>query len=206
MCFDCFGFPNIGNSCYMNSCLQTFLSLQDFMSDISCQEDLWSSVPGAQLLRRFTDIKDCRESEDYSVKLGHLCTFKNTFAMYAPDYNDEEEKDAHEFLTLLLDQFQMMSPELQMTAALLGESYTCPVEGHFVFHMENVRTCKSCGAETSHQKFTSLSLDLVVEGSIMDMLEASLQEKVLEFKCGCGGTTSGLKSSHDLRSFPTVVH
>ncbi|XP_030580052.1 ubiquitin carboxyl-terminal hydrolase 37-like [Archocentrus centrarchus] len=202
-----FGFPNIGNSCYMNSCLQTLLSLQDFMSSISCQENLWGSVPRAELLRRFTDIRDCRQSGDYSVKLGRLCAFKNTFAMYAPDYRDSGEKDAHEFLTLLLDQFQTMSSELQMTATLLGQSYTCPVEDHFVFHMENVRTCKRCGAETSHQeKFTSLSLDLVGGGSILDMLEASLQEKELAFKCGCGGSTSGLKSSFDTLPKILILH
>ncbi|XP_030578446.1 ubiquitin carboxyl-terminal hydrolase 37-like isoform X2 [Archocentrus centrarchus] len=201
------GFPNIGNSCYMNSCLQTLLSLQDFMRDISRQKDLWGLVPGAQLLRRFTDIRDCLDSEDCSMKLGRLSAFKNTFAIHAPDYSDNEEKDAHEFLTLLLDQFQMMSSELQKTAALLGQSYTCPVEGHFVFYMENLRTCKSCGAETSHQeKFTSLSLDLVVKGSVLDMFEASLQEKELEFKCECGGTTSGLKSSFDTLPKILILH
>ncbi|XP_030594121.1 ubiquitin carboxyl-terminal hydrolase 37-like [Archocentrus centrarchus] len=200
----CVRFPNIGNSCYMNSCLQSLLSIQDFICDISCQKDLWSSVPEAQLLRRLIDIRDCRESTDYGVKNSRLWSFKRAFATYALDYGDSRQKDAHEFLMLLVNHIQMMSPHLQQHAAVLGQSYTCPVEGNFFFQMENTRTCKSCGVQSSHKEdFTGLSLDLVPEGSIMGMLEVYLKEKELEFRCECGGMISGMESSFD--SLPRVL-
>lgn len=47
----CVRFPNTGQSCYMNSSLQSLLALEDFVRDFSCQERVWSSVPMARLLR-----------------------------------------------------------------------------------------------------------------------------------------------------------
>lgn len=47
----CARFPNIGQSCYMNSSLQSLLTLEDFVRDISCQERVWGSVSAAQVMR-----------------------------------------------------------------------------------------------------------------------------------------------------------
>eukprot|EP00064_Thunnus_orientalis_P014826 superscaffoldBa00002639_g14873 len=44
---DCFG-----RSCYVNSSLQSLLTLEDFVCDVSRQEWVWSPVPKAQLMSR----------------------------------------------------------------------------------------------------------------------------------------------------------
>ncbi|XP_042074982.1 ubiquitin carboxyl-terminal hydrolase 37-like [Haplochromis burtoni] len=73
--------------------------------------------------------------------------------------------------------------------------------------MENMRTCKSCGHQSSQQEeFTSLSLDLVPEGSIINMLETYLKEQEIEFRCDCGGTASELKSSFDTLPRVLILH
>ncbi|XP_019215314.1 ubiquitin carboxyl-terminal hydrolase 26 isoform X2 [Oreochromis niloticus] len=204
---DCFGFPNIGNTCYMNSCLQSLLNIEEFIRDISRQEVLWSAVPEAQLLRRLTDIRDCHDSTDYGLKDHHLRSFKKAFSSQAPEYTGSAQKDAHEFLTLFLNEVKRLSPHLKRNAALQGQSYTCPVEDHHVFKMENMRTCKGCGHQSSQQEeFTSLSLDLVPEGSVEDMLETYLKEQEIEFRCDCGGTTSELKSSFDTLPRVLILH
>ncbi|KAL3996328.1 ubiquitin carboxyl-terminal hydrolase 44/49 [Sarotherodon galilaeus] len=200
-------FPNIGNTCYMNSCLQSLLNIEEFIRDISRQEVLWSAVPEAQLLRRLTDIRDCHESTDYGLKDHHLRSFKKAFSNQAPEYTGSAQKDAHEFLTLFLNEVKRLSPHLKRNAALQGQSYTCPVEDHHVFKMENMRTCKGCGHQSSQQEeFTSLSLDLVPEGSVEDMLETYLKEQEIEFRCDCGGTTSELKSSFDTLPRVLILH
>lgn len=51
-------------------------------------------------------------------------------------------QDAHEFLTSVLDQIRRLSPLMQQIARSMGRRYTCPVEDHLVFKMENTRTCK----------------------------------------------------------------
>nr|XP_024657842.1 ubiquitin carboxyl-terminal hydrolase 29-like [Maylandia zebra] len=132
---DCFGFPNIGNK--------------------------RPHDPEAQLLRRLIDVRDCHESTDYGLKDHHLRAFKKAFSSQAPEYTGSAQKDAHEFLTLFLDEVKRLTPHLERNAALLGQSYSCPVEDHHIFKMENMRTCKSCGHQSSQQEeFTSLSLDL----------------------------------------------
>ncbi|XP_024657523.2 ubiquitin hydrolase B-like [Maylandia zebra] len=70
-----------------------------------------------------------------------------------------------------------------------------------------MRTCKSCGHQSSQQEeFTSLSLDLVPEGSIINMLETYLKEQEIEFRCDCGGTASELKSSFDTLPRVLILH
>ncbi|XP_019201866.1 ubiquitin carboxyl-terminal hydrolase 26 [Oreochromis niloticus] len=204
---DRFGFPNIANTCYMNSCLQSLLNTEEFIRDISCQEILWRAVPEARLLRRLIDIRDCHNSRDYGLKKHRLKSFKEAFSKHVPEYKGSAQKDAHEFLTFFLNEVKSLSPHLKRKAALLGRSYTCPVEDHHVFKMENMRTCKSCGHQSSHQEeFTSLSLDLVPEGSVEDMLETYLKEQKIEFLCYCGGTTSEVKPSFDTLPRVLILH
>ncbi|XP_039892362.1 uncharacterized protein LOC120736383 isoform X3 [Simochromis diagramma] len=204
---DRFGFPNIVNSCYMNSCLQSLLNNEEFIRDVSRQETLWRAVPEARLLRRLMNIRDCHESRDYDLKKRRLISFKKAFSKLVPEYKGSAQKDAHEFLTMFLNEVKSLSPHLKREAALLGQSYTCPVEGHHVFKMENMRTCKSCGHQSSQQEeFTSLSLDLVPEGSVEDMLGTYLKEQKIEFTCDCGGTTSEVKPSFDTLPRVLIFH
>lgn len=46
-----FRLPNIGQNCYMISTLQSLLTLEDFMGDISRMENIWSSAPKAQMIK-----------------------------------------------------------------------------------------------------------------------------------------------------------
>ncbi|MEQ2211620.1 hypothetical protein XENOCAPTIV_009558, partial [Xenoophorus captivus] len=50
--------------------------------------------------------------------------------------------DAHEFLICVLDLMRSLSPEMQLTAANLGLTYTCPVVEHIALQMLNTRTCR----------------------------------------------------------------
>ncbi|XP_039892075.1 ubiquitin carboxyl-terminal hydrolase 37-like [Simochromis diagramma] len=65
----------------------------------------------------------------------------------------------------------------------------------------------SCGHQSSHQEeFTSLSLDLVPEGSVKNMLETYLKEQKIEFLCDCGGTTSEVKPSFHTLPRVLILH
>ncbi len=50
-CYVCFRFPNPAQICYLNSCLQSLLTLEDFVRAIACQEQVWSLNPEAALMR-----------------------------------------------------------------------------------------------------------------------------------------------------------
>ncbi|XP_049453913.1 ubiquitin carboxyl-terminal hydrolase 3-like [Epinephelus fuscoguttatus] len=203
----CFGFPNIGQSCYMNSSLQSLLTLETLVRDISCQEPIWSSVPEAQLMRRFTAIKEVHTSTGPIIKVALLRSFKEDVSVQAPEFSDSEQKDAHEFLISVLNQMWSLSPTLQNTAVCMGRKYTCPVEDHLVFKMENTRTCKRCGAESKRQEvYTNLSLDLLPGGSVEDMLQEYLKETELEYRCECGGNTSGQRLAFETLPRVLIFH
>ncbi|KAK9541597.1 hypothetical protein VZT92_001629 [Zoarces viviparus] len=186
----CLGFPNPGQICYINSCLQSLLTLEDFVRAISYQEHLWNLIPEAALMRSFMDIKRSHLSDDAHLKISLLAAFKNT--IWSPEFQDLQQKDAHELLTSVLEQMRWLSPMLQAIADSMGKSYSCPVEDHMVLKMVSTRTCKGCGlGSTREELFTTLSLDIPGGRSVGQMLQDYLTEKEVEYNCECGTTTSG---------------
>ncbi|AWP04845.1 putative ubiquitin carboxyl-terminal hydrolase 37-like [Scophthalmus maximus] len=169
-------FPNPVQNCYINSCLQSLLTLEDFVTDIRRQEHVWSAIPEATLMkystpqtqgqrivkyakvfdntssplppptRSFMDIAASHFSKDYFHKISLLVAFKRAVSTWNPLFGDHCQKDAHEFLISVLAQMRSLVPRLQERAAAMGGAYVCPVESHLVFRMRNTRTCKSCGA------------------------------------------------------------
>ncbi|KAI4800064.1 hypothetical protein KUCAC02_016601 [Chaenocephalus aceratus] len=188
---DWLGFPNPGNLCYMNSSLQGLLTLKGFIRDLSQQQEVWSHLPEAEIIRRFMNIVGCHRSADPTRKCWVLLLFKKALSVRAPEFKNNRQKDAHEFLTTVLDQMRDVAPQLQDIAACLGRAYRCPVEEHLVFRMQNTRTCRSCGAgSTREEDYTNLSLKLLPGASVGDMLQSYLMETKLDFRCECGSNRS----------------
>ncbi|XP_071329208.1 uncharacterized protein [Trachinotus anak] len=52
--FCCLGLPNPVQICYMNSCLQSLLTLEDFIRDLDQQEQVWSLDPDSTIIRYST--------------------------------------------------------------------------------------------------------------------------------------------------------
>ncbi|KAE8301090.1 hypothetical protein D5F01_LYC01246 [Larimichthys crocea] len=190
--YQCRGFPNPAQFCYMNSCLQSLLTLEDFVGAFRSQEQVWSSDPEAALIRAFMDIRESHLSPDAHRKIRLLVAFKEAVSVWAPEFQDFDQKDAHEFLTSVLDQMRSLCPQLQAAAASEGRIYSCPVEDHLVFKMQKTKTCKGCGAVSiTEEEFTNLSLDLIPGGgTVEEMLRCYLKETELDYNCECGATTS----------------
>ncbi|XP_054884324.1 uncharacterized protein LOC129359018 isoform X2 [Poeciliopsis prolifica] len=189
------GFPNVNMICYMNASLQTLLTLKEFVEDIKSQEDVLALCPEAQLMRCFLDIVECHCSPDSRLKLEVVIRFKKVLSFQAPEFGYEGMKDAHEFLTAVLNQMKNLQPLLTKTADTIGKSYRCPVQTHLQFKMRNTRICKGCGVKSIREEdFIMLSLDLIAGGSVQNMLNMHEKERQLEFKCVCGGNTSVVRS------------
>ncbi|KAK0131885.1 Ubiquitin carboxyl-terminal hydrolase 37 [Merluccius polli] len=192
---DFLGLPNLGQSCYLNSALQSLLTLGVFSEEIEQMQWAWSSLSSAELLRDFVAIKASRRSGDLDHKTALLRSFKKSIAQQDPEFKDNGQKDAHEFLICVLNQVRTLSPLLKSAALrTLGRTYTCPVETHLLFHMLSTRTCKGCdGQSSSKEAFTNLSLDLEPEGSVSQALDRYLTESSLEYTCRCGAKESGMR-------------
>ncbi|XP_041851083.1 ubiquitin carboxyl-terminal hydrolase 29-like [Melanotaenia boesemani] len=192
----CPGFPNPARSCYMNSSLQTLLTLKEFVEDVRSQEDLFGQCHEAELMKCFMNIVRCHNSDNALLKLHILNKFKRVISAKAPEFEDAGNKDAHEFLTAVLDQMDSLALPLHQTAAIVGGNYTCPIARNFAFEMQNTRTCKRCGDQSiTQENFTSLSLDLISELSVQQLLQMYQMETQLEYMCDCGGTTSGRETT-----------
>ncbi|KAF3703804.1 Integrin beta-1 Fibronectin receptor subunit beta VLA-4 subunit beta Precursor [Channa argus] len=136
-----------------------------------------SQEPGHQevWLGSFMDIVRCHHSVDVLHKLQVLLSFKDIISVHAQEFQDISQKDAHEFLTSVLDQMRDLTPLLSETAAMLGLTYNCPVREHLVFKMQNTRMCNSCGfSSMTFEDFTHLSLNLLPGASVQEMLEEYL--------------------------------
>ncbi|XP_056244273.1 ubiquitin carboxyl-terminal hydrolase 37-like [Seriola aureovittata] len=193
----CLGFPNPVQICYMNSCLQSLLTLVCFIRDISQQQQVWSLSPNASIIRSLIDIKESHFSSNVRQKLSVLAAFKKAVSLRDSEFEDLSQKDAHEFLTSVLHQIRSLGQELQVLAASNGTIYSCPVENNMVFKMLNTRKCKSCGTGSAREEdFTNLSLDMIPGGgTVHEMIEDYQKETQLEYLCKCGGTVSGQQSS-----------
>ncbi|XP_034540865.1 ubiquitin carboxyl-terminal hydrolase 37-like [Notolabrus celidotus] len=202
------GFPNIGQTCYMNSCLQSLLTLDDFVDDIKRQKKVWRSNPDAGVMRYLTKIKKARPTKDLAKKTLLLTNFKTALSAWNPEFKDKKQKDAHEFLSSVLQQIRSLDPQLQNLAATMDQTYTCPVEKHIAFTIENTRTCKSCGVgATRLEKYTDLSLDIALGGgTVEDMLQDYLKETDLEYSCECGANMSSQRSSFATMPKALVLH
>ncbi|CAJ1057961.1 unnamed protein product [Xyrichtys novacula] len=128
----------------------------------------------------FMDIVRLRDVGDAHQKLRALCEFKRLLSIQAPEFADHHQKDAHEFLTAVLDQMKDLDAPLRQVASILGRSYRRPVERNLVFRMQNTRKCKRCGsASVREEEFLNLPLDLIPGGSVQQMLQEF--EKLLNF-------------------------
>ncbi|KAG7497329.1 ubiquitin carboxyl-terminal hydrolase 37-like [Solea senegalensis] len=192
----CLGLPNLEQTCYMNATLQALLSLTPFVQEVSKQRKVWSYCPTSEVMRWFMKVKCCRFSNNNKTKTYILAAFKMIVAAFNPEFEDSFQKDAHEFLTCVLDMMKSQSVKLQKSACFMGLSYTCPVNAHIAFQMLSTRTCTGCGVQSfKNEDYINLALDLVPGGSLRDCLEEYLKESELEYKCECGAEKSTLSSS-----------
>ncbi|KAG8011120.1 Ubiquitin carboxyl-terminal hydrolase 37 [Nibea albiflora] len=239
------GFPNINQSCYMNSILQSLFAMVDLIKDFTCQKPVWGSVPEAKLIRSFMAIRDAHLSSGTWNKRRLLRSFRKAASTQGLSFSDQNQEDAHEFLISVLDQMRSLSSLLEVNAASMKRRYTCPVQRHLMFQIEKTRTCKRCGAQSKRKEdFTNLSLDLIPSGSVKEMVQAyvnvrsacphsitsltehtprqfvfvwtcfynmwpvdsHLQETELEFKCECGGNTSGQRMAFETLPNVLILH
>ncbi|XP_017289175.1 ubiquitin carboxyl-terminal hydrolase 37 [Kryptolebias marmoratus] len=174
-------------TCYINSTLQSLLTLSCFVQEVHNQLLLWSSNPKLQIYREFVEVGVCRSSNMKKRKKMSLSSFKRAVAMVNSNFQGDKQNDAHEFLLCVLD--MLKSPES-------GWNYTCPVRDHIALELLSTRTCRGCGEQSLMlEEFLSLSLDLVPEGSVSRCLQEYLKESKLEYMCECGAKKSFLKRS-----------
>jgi hypothetical protein len=97
------GFKNLGNSCYLAAVLHSLLRLPPFACDLRrCAEHL-GSLPKDSLLSVLVDILVAIRSKGGVIQPAAL---KECVSRRSPQFADDEQHDAHEFLTELLESLE----------------------------------------------------------------------------------------------------
>ncbi|KAG7236362.1 hypothetical protein INR49_001059, partial [Caranx melampygus] len=86
-------FPNPAQICYMNSCLQSLLTLEDFIADIIQQEQILRLSSDAAILRSLINIQRSHFSGETRVKVHFLSALKKAVACNDPEFIDLHQKD-----------------------------------------------------------------------------------------------------------------
>ncbi|KAK9979935.1 hypothetical protein ABG768_013341 [Culter alburnus] len=193
------GLPNLGNTCYMNSILQCLLSVSPFREDVlSLQED-WKNE--AVLLGALSDLHMSRLGcSDSELKKKHLALIKGYIENDYPDFEGNQQQDAHEFLMACLFSLKEESEILKVFCP----TYTCPV-ANMEFRLKHERTCNSCGFQKSFpEDFNYLSLVIGPQARLTDSLQQYLNASSID--CACS-QCSGTKASETLKflSLPQVL-
>ncbi|XP_042559168.1 ubiquitin carboxyl-terminal hydrolase 29-like [Clupea harengus] len=178
----CRGLPNLGLTCYLNATLQCLLHLQPFCTQLLVQEEVWRMEPEALLLSSFVGLLLLRGSCEMDVKAAVLLEFKDQISLHNQEFQGNSQNDAHEFLSECLMRLRVIGQALAM-----GDmAYQCPVDTLLSFQLRYIRTCQSCGVESTRDEVnTMLSLDLVGQGSVRDSLQLFFTESNVEFRCEC---------------------
>ncbi|KAG8545635.1 hypothetical protein GDO81_020577 [Engystomops pustulosus] len=207
------GFSNLGNTCYMNSILQSLFSLQPFANDLLKQGIPYKKIPLNALIRRFAFLLAKKDVCSAEMKKDLLKKVKSAISATAERFSGYMQNDAHEFLSQCLDQLKEDMGKLNKTwktEASSGDDrtiskptddlaasqvYTCPVICNFEFEVQHSIICKMCGEKViKREQFNDLSIDLPQRKkqspsrSIQDSLDLFFRNEDLEYSCEkCSG-------------------
>ncbi|XP_045076611.1 ubiquitin carboxyl-terminal hydrolase 37-like isoform X2 [Coregonus clupeaformis] len=200
------GLPNIGNTCFLNATLQCLLVLPYFSKEILRQEQLWSSSPFSNLLRALSDVHRSGLPDSGANQASKaVLMWKVKYSLSGQDlkYLGDSQQDAHELLVNMLCQLK----EEGMTLKMLGVSYTCPVS-QLEFQLVSVRTCTSCGRESStREDYNNLSLDFSPERTMLSSLALTFKGEKVEFTCeGCKGLQASKVEQFHTLPLVLVLH
>ncbi|KAL1268340.1 hypothetical protein QQF64_033703 [Cirrhinus molitorella] len=193
------GFPNLGNTCYMNSVLQCLLTVSPFRDDVLSQRKWWNE--GSAMLRALTDLHMTRlTGNDKKLKAKLLSTVKACIETRHPDFLGDHQQDAHEFLMVCLS-YLKEEGELQQS---YWPEYTCPV-ANMEFQLKRLRTCDSCGFLRSiREDYNYLSLVISPQGCLIDSLQQYFKTSSFDCSCSeCAGTT--VSEALELITLPRVL-
>ena len=129
------GLRNLGNTCYLNSSLQMLYSIRGFVSSLAGK--------GADLANSIVGVADSLKDSTFSANPKAV---KQAIDAVTDKFVGYEQRDAHEFLSDLVDQVHD-ELENEVNATNEKESGNCPLptDEYFRMNVQACLTCDSCG-------------------------------------------------------------
>ncbi|XP_055293638.1 ubiquitin carboxyl-terminal hydrolase 26 [Moschus berezovskii] len=173
------GFPNLGNTCYMNAVLQSLFFIPSFADDLLNRSFPWCKITPDALSMCLAQMFVLKDIYNINIKKRLLVNIKQTISAVAGIFSDNTQNDAHEFLGHYLNQMKenmeklntagktkiesekenLPQPVLVDSAA--SQALLCPVVSNFEFELLCSITCKACGhvvLKTEVSNYLSINL------------------------------------------------
>nr|XP_048282936.1 ubiquitin carboxyl-terminal hydrolase 29-like [Myodes glareolus] len=222
------GFPNLGNTCYMNSILQSVFGIPTFAKDLLTQGIPWEKVSCDDLIKPLSQLLVLKDIRDVEIKGQLLINVKKSISTVADTFLGDEQNDAHEFLSQCLDQLKLNVEKLNAMCCTERENevddffpptyagpastkmFVCPVSANFEIELDSSIVCEACGEATLNTEVSNyLSVDLH-QGtkehplSIQKSLDLFFTPEKIERNCEkCKNKNSVLR--YTLRRLPRVL-
>ncbi|XP_059109414.1 ubiquitin carboxyl-terminal hydrolase 29-like [Peromyscus eremicus] len=222
------GFPNLGNTCYMNSILQSIFGIPTFAMDLLAQGIPWEKVSNDDLIKPLSRLLVLKDIQDIEIKGAILMDVKKSISTVADTFSGDEQNDAHEFLSQCLDQLKLNVEKLNAmwiterdneaersspstyAGTATNKRFVCPVSANFELELQSSIVCEACGDATLNTEVSNyLSVDLH-QGtreeplSIEKSLDLFFTPEKIERNCAkCKNKNSVLR--YTLRRLPRVL-
>ncbi|XP_008070863.2 ubiquitin carboxyl-terminal hydrolase 26 [Carlito syrichta] len=201
------GFPNLGNTCYMNAVLQSLFSIPSFAADLLNQDFPWAEIPFDAVAMCLAQLLVLKDIYNIRIKKKLLVNIKKSISAVAEIFSDDKQNDAHEFLGECLDQLkdnmkklntiwktksesgEENSPQQVFVCDAATKRFFCPVITNFESELLCSITCKACGQvvfKTEPNNFLSINLPRGMEElplSIQSTFDHFFKTEHLEYKC-----------------------
>nr|XP_015842579.2 ubiquitin carboxyl-terminal hydrolase 29-like [Peromyscus maniculatus bairdii] len=222
------GFPNLGNTCYMNSILQSVFGIPTFAKDLLTQGIPWEKVSDDDLIKLLSQLLVLKDIEDIEIKGMLLIDVKKSISMVANTFLGNEQNDALEFLSHCLDQMKVNMEKLNAmwitekdneaersspstyAGTATPKMFVCPVSANFELELQSSIVCEACGEATLNTEVSNyLSVDLHQSTreeplSIQKSLDLFFTPEKIERNCAkCKNNNSVLK--YTLKRLPRVL-
>jgi len=167
-------FPNLGNTCYLNSVLQCFINNPTFQ-DIIKKHDL----PFVNELKKY--IVDFTENEEYNAKMYNLKDLLEFFS-----FRRFEQQDAHECIIEFLELIIKECPYHNLMEIKPGNTIswdklnTSPFVPMYHGQTKNCIKCMNCkNVKNIYEEFNSINLNIPLDKSdLTDLFLKYLEKEV----------------------------